>query len=204
MASEALVKLVVATAEVMGAELSLDGARLMCEDLTQHPEPQVIAALARCRRELRGRFTLAEVLARIDDGRPSAEEAWAMVPRDEHVTAVLTEEIAEAAGIARPLLDEGDPIAARMAFRDAYARIVARNKQAGIDPSWFASLGWDKAGRAMVLAEAVRLGRLSAPHALELLPPEAQDTLRQLAGPEMFVSLPAPSLEALEHEEVTA
>lgn len=192
MASEALIKLLVATAEVMGAELSLDAARLMCEDLGQHPEPQVFAALARCRRELRGRFTLAEVLARIDDGRPSTEEAWAMVPRDEYATAVLTEEIAEAMGIAQPLLVEGDPIAARMAFKDAYARIVARNKQLGIGPAWFPSLGWDKAGRAPVLAEAVRLGRLTAPHALSLLPPAQHEQLRQLAGPQAFASLPPP------------
>lgn len=102
------------------------------------------------------------------DGRPSSDEAWAMVPRDEAASVVMTDEIAEAFGVAKPLLDARDQIAARMAFKAAYERIVESNRNAGIKPRWFPSLGHDKAGRDLVISEAVRLGRLGAEHAKSL------------------------------------
>lgn len=169
MASESLVKLVVATAEVMGAELSLEGARLICEDLSQYPEPQVADALKRCRRELRGRFTLAEIVARIDDGRPGPEEAWGMYPKGEGETAVVTAEMHLAMRHAWPLVQEGDLVAGRMAFREAYLRIVADARDRGEPVRWEPTLGHDKAGREAPLLEAVERGRLPPAHVVGLL-----------------------------------
>lgn len=126
----------------------------------------------------RGKFAPkpADILEIIDrmkpDGRPGVEEAWAMIPKDEHVSAVMTEEIAEAYGIAAPLLNDGETTAARMAFKEAYSRIVERNKLAGISPKWFPSLGRDPEMRATVLQEAVRLGRIGAEHAERIMPPD--------------------------------
>lgn len=109
----------------------------------------------------------------LPDWHLAADEAWAMIPRDEATSAVMTEEMAEAMGIAQPLLDEGDQVAARMAFKAAYERITDANKRAGVKPKWFPSLGHDKSGREAVLQQAVRLGRLTAPHVAGLLPPSA-------------------------------
>jgi hypothetical protein len=83
----------------------------------------------------------------------------------------MTEEMAEAYGIAKPLLDEGDQVAARMAFKEAYARIVDANKRDGVPPKWFPSLGDSKEGREAALNTAVRLGRIGADHAAKLLAP---------------------------------
>lgn len=103
------------------------------------------------------------------DGRPGADEAWAMLPyQDESASVVMTVEMSEAFGIAQEVDDKNG---ARMAFRDAYNRIVERNKRAGIPPKWFASLGYDANGREIVLSEAVRLGRISQVYAAGLLPP---------------------------------
>jgi len=118
------------------------------------------------------------------DGRLGADEAWAMIPMDENASAVMTQEMAEALHIARPLLDAGDKIAARMSFKEAYNRIVEANKRCGIKPSWFPSLGQDKEGRDAALAEAVRLGRIGAEHAIGLLPPEKIAPMLQSAGNE--------------------
>lgn len=118
----------------------------------------------------------ADILEIVDairpDGRPSADEAWALVPRDENTSAVMTEEIAAAMSVAQPLLDEGDQVAARMAFKAAYVRMVEENKRQGIPAKWFPSLGHDVDGRLPVITEAVRLGRLSVDHAEKLLPRE--------------------------------
>lgn len=100
----------------------------------------------------------------VPDGRPSSDEAWAVIPRDENTSVVMTEEMAEAYGIAKPLLDVNDQIAARMSFKAAYERIVEANRRDGIEPIWFPSLGHDKGGRDQAITEAVRMGRLSAEH----------------------------------------
>lgn len=181
-ASETLVKLVIATAEVMGAEMSLDGARLMCDDLSRYPEPQVAAALTRVRKELRGRFSLAEVIARIDDGRPGPEEAWGMFPKDEASTAVVTTEMQLAMRAAWPLVQEGDTVAGRMAFKEAYQRIVSEARDKGEPVKWEPSLGHDKGGREAPLLEAVKLGRLSAQRVIGLLPHEAHEQVLIAAG----------------------
>lgn len=137
---------------------------------------------------MRGKFAPkpADILGILDrllpDGRPGADEAWAMIPKDEQSSAVMTEEMAEALGIAQPLLNDGDKIAARMAFKEAYARIVGANKTAGIKPKWFPSLGADKTGRDLVIAEAVRLGRLDVNHAIGLTAPDNVQAMLENAG----------------------
>ena len=104
------------------------------------------------------------------DGRPGADEAWAMVPHNESVSAVLSQEMLTAMGSSNPLLDEGDAVAARMAFKSAYTRLVNEARAISRPAEWFPSLGDDKFGRQEVIKEAVRLGRLSINHATKLLP----------------------------------
>ncbi len=178
MASEELIKAVMVTAELMGTVLSADGARVMCDDLDAYPEPQVMTALTRCRREVRGRLTLADIIARLDDGRPGPDEAWAMIPRSEAETVVWTDEMSQALSVAQPLLDAGDQVAARMAFREAYARLVTQARADRLPVRWMPSLGHDRDGREQKLREAVQLGRLPMEAVARLLPaplrPETQ------------------------------
>lgn len=168
MATETLVKALTATAEVMGTELTLDGARMMCADLAAYPEPWVLEALRKCRREVTGRLTLAGIVSRIDDGHPGVEEAWAMLPRDEATSVVWTHQMSAAYGIASHLMD--DPVAARMAFKEAYTKAVQKARDDHIRPRWWASLGHDPQGREAVIREAVERGRLGVAHAQKLLP----------------------------------
>jgi hypothetical protein len=169
-ASENLIKAIVATAQVMGTDLSEDAARMMCADLAEYPEPQVMVALQRTRREVKGRISVADVIARIDDGRPGPEEAWSMIPRSEEQTAVWTDEIANAHSAAAPLLALGDEVAARMAFKEAYVRLVTQARAARSPVVWRVSLGWDKAGREPAIARAVDQGRITVDTARRALP----------------------------------
>ena len=102
-------------------------------------------------------------------GHPSANEAWGLVlaSQDETDTVVWTEQIAEAAGIAQPILDAGDEVGARMAFRDAYDRIL---RERADPPRWFPSLGRDPQRRTAAIDRAVRAGLLTQQHAAGLLP----------------------------------
>ena len=135
---------------------------------------------------------IQEILERIrPDGRPGADEAWAMIPEDEAGSVVWSTEMAEAYGIARPLLASGDKIAARMAFKSAYARIVERNKLANVAPVWTPSPGTDPADRERALAEAVRLGRLTADHAVALIAPDRVAPMLDSAGVKLVGYEPA-------------
>lgn len=95
-----------------------------------------------------------------------------MLPRSESESIVWTDEMSSAFGIAAPLMDE-DKTAARMAFREAYKRAVDESREQRKPVNWTASLGHDPRGREQALKRAVELGRLSAPHALSLMPDAA-------------------------------
>lgn len=166
-----LLQALAVTAELTATELSEAAARVMAADLSAYPIDQVLGALTRCRRELKGRLTIAAVIERLDDGRPGPDEAWAMIPVDEQGSCVWTEEMSAAYGVALPLLKEGERIPARMAFREAYTTMVQQARSDRVPPKWTPSLGWDKAQRVPALEEAVRKGRLTRAHADSLLPP---------------------------------
>lgn len=89
-----------------------------------------------------------------------ADEAWAIVIEsfDEESTVVMTPQIAEARGIALPIFQSSDEVGARVAFRDAYNRIIKTSPS----PKWFVSEGFDKARKADAVANAIQLGRLTA------------------------------------------
>ena len=131
----------------------------------------------------------ADILEAIErlcpDGRPSADEAWAMYPHDEAASAVVTQEMHEAMFAASGLHDK---VAARMAFKDAYARICAQNKRGNIAIKWVVTLGMDVDGRVPALAEAVRRGFIDSHAAVRLLPPDKAEIMLKTAGSE-FVAL---------------
>lgn len=185
--SETLIKAIAVTSEMTGTTLTDAAAGIMAQDLAQYPEHQVMNALTKCRRELRGRMSLADVIARFDDGRPGPDEAWAMVApalNDERVTMVITDEMMQAFCLAQNLQD--DPIAARMAFKESYSGKVCLARGQGLPVKWQATLGHDSAGREAPLLEAVEKGRLSAAHVRGLLPyivgPGVQERLEYLSG----------------------
>lgn len=120
--------------------------------------------------------SIAEILdaCRAMDGRPDAEAAWAVVARslnDEGVTVVWTEEMAAAFGVALGL--QNDRVAARMAFKEAYERLVREARARGVPVRWMASLGHDVGGREGPLMAAVKEGRLTADQVVGLLPHRA-------------------------------
>lgn len=164
-----LLEVVRATGEIYGKQVSVTAALMFLADLDAYSSDDVVGALSRCRKELRTFPTVADVIARIDDGRPGVEEAWAMIPKDEEGSVVWNEEIAEAYGICRGMI-ESDLIAARMAFKESYSRIVAEGRASGRRLVWSPSFGFEKEGRAAAIAEAIAKGRLSPGEAQTLLP----------------------------------
>lgn len=207
-----ILKAIAVCAELTGTTFSEPAVRVFAADLAAFERGAVLAALERCRRELRGRLTVADVITRISDsdGRPGVEEAWAMLPKHEADSEVITQEMAVAFGAARPLLDAGDVIAARMAFKEVYERQVQQARVNREPVRWFPSLGHDVEARGPVLRRAVELGRLTRQRAVELLPsidlappdPSGGARLAQIRA-QVVAQLEAPTKElASEHEQV--
>lgn len=162
-----------ATAETLGQTISATAAELMAGDLAEFSPKDIRSALQACRRELTGKLTLATVLQRIqaEDGRPGRDEAWAiaLASSDEFDTVVMTDEIQLALNAARPVLDAGDKIGARMAFMSAYDRFVYDSRATGTPVKWNLSMGFDPARRIAAVTAAVQLQRIPQERATLLL-----------------------------------
>lgn len=167
---ENIYRLLVATAQAMGQQLTVDAARLIADDLVQYNEAQISDALRKLRRK-GGRFGTSGILEFITaaDGRPSPDKAWAMMPKDELDSAVITQEMAEAWRVAYEQYGGGDIVGAQIAFKREYSGIVEAARDEGLPVRWFASLGHEPSRRVDALAEAVELKRIAADHAIALL-----------------------------------
>lgn len=180
-----LAEAVKATYDVIGQSTTDLQLAVTIDELSGYPIAHVLAALSRCRKELR-KLTLADILDRLPNGHPGPEEAWGTISRamgNEALSLVWSEEMREAYGVANQLAD--DAIAARMAFKETYQRLVSEARAAGRSPKWSVSQGTDKADRERAIVEGVKAGRLSAAHAQQLLPhmddPNALALLQEIA-----------------------
>lgn len=198
MSSPELIKAVAVTAELCGRTFSPEAAAVFVGDLDGFDEASIVKALQRCRREVRGVLTVQDVVSRIDDGRPGPDEAWAMLPFNEDVTVVWTDEMASCWGVAMPLFDAGDKIGARQAFKETYIAAIAKARDERTPPKWTPSLGHSASGREGALLQAVEKGRIKITHAQALLP-HLQDSPqfeRLLSATKALKSMP----EAAERE----
>lgn len=107
--------------------------------------------------------TPADILdiLRESDGRPEEDEAWAIAiaAADETATVVWTGEISAAWAVCQTVLQAGDEVGARMAFKAAYRRMVVDARAARQPMSWSASLGSDPEKRRCALQLAAASGR---------------------------------------------
>ena len=171
--AEKIIQAITVTAELTGTQLSANAAAVMAEDLLAYPLDKVLIAFERCRRELKGRLTLAAILERVDDDWQSAEEAFNTLVagwENEHLSILTTHTAMHAAESASALFNAGDKYRAGLAFKTAYERIVSEKKAKGIQPDWYVSAGLDKEQLAQLVTEAAATGKITNDYALALLP----------------------------------
>lgn len=156
-----------------GKTLSPDIVDAYITRLARHPENEIAAALHRCQDEVKGHLALRDIIERIEDGHPSPEEAWGMVPTSEDQSVVWTDEIA-AASVS--VMEMSDRVAARMAFRETYTRLIREARTEGRPIKFFLSAGRDKAGREAAVNKARAMGRLTPGEAMKMLPPPPVET----------------------------
>ncbi len=179
-----IAKAVIITAEVVGHEISTAAAEVIARELSSWPGEMVSEALRRCQSELTGRLTLAAIIQRMPDGHPGVEEAWSLCPRSEADTAVLTDQIAQAYKSVRGLLESGDEVAARMAFKETYLAALREAREGRQPASWWVSMGTDASGRVAPVRAAVAKGRLPAGEVARLGLGEGQPERKALPAPD--------------------
>lgn len=146
-----------------GKALSQKAMSSIFDDLEDYPLHIVLGALKVHRKTAKFAPTVFDIVEIIKDRTGAkhigVEEAWTIAVEsfDEYSTVVWTKEIAEARGIASDLYQR-DKVAARMAFKDAYSRII----KTAPEPKWFTTIGFDPQRRADAIASAVLLKRLPA------------------------------------------
>jgi len=150
--------------------ISATAKALFFNDLKRYPLELIEHALSAHRLDPdRGRFTptVADISSQIERRRPlqwvGADEAWAALPKSEGAPGILNQVTAQALAAAQPLLDDGDTIAARMAFKNCYDRLVSRAKLDRVNPEYFLSPGGTYEEVLAIKQEAQRLGLLPTP-----------------------------------------
>ena len=156
---------------VNGKVLSKSAMDAVFEMFLDYPLAAVLHAFSKHREQGRFAPTPHDLLKILNSGRPEhldAEEAWAIALQsmDEDETVILTSEIMQARAIAWVVFDSGDEVGARMAFKQAYKRII----ESAPPPKWVVSLGYDASRRDDAIRSAVEMGRLPRHVAQQYLP----------------------------------
>lgn len=182
---ESFRKLLTACLSMWGDAPSAEVSAMWFRCLAEYDMPTVSAAFnAHMRDPSNGKFAPkpAHIIEQIraasaNDGRPGPEEAWALSlkARDEYDTVVWTHECVQAWAVARPVMELGDDVGARMAFREAYVRLVNEARERREPVAWEVSEGFDKERRRLAVVEAVDAGRIAPGHYLAL--PKPADVL---------------------------
>ena len=164
-----LIQKIAVTFELCGTTLSAPAKAQVVDDLEKYPDEILSVALDRCRNEVKGRLSPKDIHDRIlsMDGRPGADEAWALMPRSEDDSVCWTWDMVVAFADVRTMTDR---VAARRSFIDKYTRIVEEARREGDPVRWMVSQGHDPSGREGCVRVALERGLITGQTAEILCP----------------------------------
>ncbi len=169
-----IAQLLIGLAEFYDKTLSANQLEMFVEDLLCISPEALEYAVLTYRRDGANKFfplpAQLVMIAHANDGRPGAEEAWALIPKNETDSVVWSNEMREAFAVASSLLEDGDAVAARMAFKQAYEKSVSDARKNKKPVTWQPSFGYDKAGRVQAVVHAMDKNRISIAHAVSMYP----------------------------------
>lgn len=176
--NEKLMELILLMAEYHKEDLSPARKLMFCEDLKVYDIDAIKKSWAAFRMDPKnkGMPTPAQIVDNFQDGRPSDQEAWAQIPKDESGSVVWSEEMRLAFGDAYPLLSNGNPSGAFFVFRDSYNRRVRFARHSNKKPRWSLTFGTNHASRAGALKQAVEKGIIDMSEAKLMLPEAFSDS----------------------------
>jgi hypothetical protein len=168
-------KMIDSTYELIGSGklLSADAKALFFKAMSNYSIEEIRIALQdHIKDPVIGQFVpkpgnlIKKIELRSTNGWLGAEEAWATYPKNEQDSAMLTQESVEAFSETLGM----DMIAARMAFKEIYERLITKAKLEGRKPAYFPSMGVDIGGREKMLCRAVSMRLITTDAAIRLSP----------------------------------
>lgn len=168
-------KFVLSAFEQGGTQVTPDFARLLKIAFAQVDSNTLMQATVEAMKTAKGRLTIAEIQKHVDllasrtpDKHPSAEEAWALIPKNENDTVHVTNEMRDAMhrGGVNDFLERSDFIGAERAFKKLYDENVAKSRATGRSPIWHIELGHDPSLRVMGLERAISKGVINSTEAI--------------------------------------
>lgn len=164
---------------VNGQPLSEVALDIFIDDVEVYPFAVVMTAISKARKQAKGRMTISDIMRHIEsqDGRPTADEAWALAYQTtcETETVVMTEEIAEAWGAVTGLIEAGDKFNASKAFKEKYESLVAASRESAKPAAWFVNAGSDRELLAQAVEAARQEGKLNITQAAHYLTMEQSE-----------------------------
>lgn len=155
------------------ANLSAARAEIYLQDIGQWELSDLEAAWKKYRMNVSNGNrmpTPAQLIALIDDGRPSAQTSWALIGKSEDDSFVWTDEMREAWSYAWPHVRNGDTQTAWFTYKENYERIVAEKRQAQEPVKWTPSFGFNKSGREDAIIKAVQENKITLEAAAKYCP----------------------------------
>lgn len=185
------VELLQGTAEAVGFPISQTCADMMALDLADHEFDQVKLACARCRRELKYRLTLPDILERLqaEDGRPGPDEAWLLVMKDDDYSQLTNNEIDEASRGVMDAIRQGNAFGAERSFKELYPKVIKKARERGLNPVWRVSIG-QLGGNEQAISEGLKKGVLAIAYLDDNFPTDQIRGAVRLSGVQL--ALPAP------------
>lgn len=167
---ENLIAALGATAEAMGQTTTPTALNIMADDLEDYTEESVVASLKALRRK-NVRFCIASILDHIqaNDGHPTPDKAWAMIPKTESDSAAVTDEMMLAWSVALDQYNDGDKVGAQIAFKREYAAVLDHARQEGKKAKFWITLGDNRSGRIDCVIEAAENGLITKDRAIKHL-----------------------------------
>jgi hypothetical protein len=162
--------------EIMGQTMSETALEVMAKKLNKYPERAVLRAIDKAISEV-NYLKPADIISRIDDGRPSPEKAWQEV---QHLTEddakVLTTEQNQAFCMVSTSLIDGDTsarITAKQTFISEYKKLCEESRDAGQPVQYYlarANRDYEGAKALEAVTHAVSENKIPQVEAARLLP----------------------------------
>lgn len=173
-----IAKVITTLAVYYGITVNKEQIALFVDDLKDFPIEQIQQACLIYRRNPKNEFfpRPAKLIGIIEalDGRPSVEEAWALVPKGNSDAAFVNDEMMAAWTAANNFLNDcKDMITARMVFKEVYEKKISEARLKKSKPKWWLTRAYGQGSEGAneaALRDAVTRGLISEPEAKVLIP----------------------------------
>jgi len=163
--------------DMMGQDMNEASIQMMARELYSFPFEVVQKALRLAVRECKYKLNLAEIISRIDDGRPSPTQAWQSMSQFKESDAYYVPDEMHRAwcGVSTDMehADNSIKIACRQSFLETYEKMCQESCDQGKPISYFLSQpqGIGREQKVLeVITKAIAQGQITTDKAVAYLP----------------------------------